>query len=688
MVAPEAACRNLERLAAEGGAGHYGFYEAIDYTPVAPAARASERRSAVVHGPSPGDEPPGAGLCAAGPPDAEALRRRPGVPGDRRCCCRSAFPRPPRPISHTADVSEARPARRTRRRRCGSSPTPAAPAPEVHLLSNGRYHVMVTNAGGGYSRWQDLAVTRWREDAHLRQLGHLLLSARRDERRSSGPPPISRRSGSPMHQTLRGDLLAVASRVSAPRPRPRHPHRDRVSPEDDIELRRVTLTNRARARRTIEVTSYAEVVLAPPAADALHPAFSNLFVQTEIWREPPGDSVHAPPALGRGAAALDDAPDDRARGGWRRGVVRNRPDASSSAAAARSPIRRRCDGAPAALGQPGLRCSIRSSASGSAFASSRRSRCASTWSPASAKRATPCLGLDRKVSRPAPGRPRLRAGLDAQPGRPAAAQRHRGRCAALRPPGRLDHLRQRLAARRAERARRRTAAANPGCGATASPATCRSCSLQIGDPANIELVRQLVQAHAYWRLKGLAVDLVIWNEDHSVYRQTPADRSWTSSPPASKPTWSTGPAASSCGRESRCRKKTASCCRRSRASSSPMMRGTLEEQVEPSRSRPSRRNRAELPPTSSRPRRPAPTSDDAGVVPPAICIFFNGLGGFTPDGREYVITTCARASDARALGERDRQSELRHRRLRERHCLHVERERPRVPPHAVVQRSR
>src|SRR5260370_40489134 len=55
-----------------------------------------------------------------------------------------------------------------------------------------------------------------------------------------------------------------------------------VSPEDDIELRRVHITNRSRAPRTIDVTSYAEVVLAPAAADALHPAFSNLFVQTEI----------------------------------------------------------------------------------------------------------------------------------------------------------------------------------------------------------------------------------------------------------------------------------------------------------------------------------------------------------------------------------------------------------------------
>jgi cellobiose phosphorylase len=54
--------------------------------------------------------------------------------------------------------------------------------------------------------------------------------------------------------------------------------------EDDIELRRVRITNQARTRRTIDVTSYAEVVLAPPAPDNLHPAFSNLFVQTEINR--------------------------------------------------------------------------------------------------------------------------------------------------------------------------------------------------------------------------------------------------------------------------------------------------------------------------------------------------------------------------------------------------------------------
>ncbi len=58
-----------------------------------------------------------------------------------------------------------------------------------------------------------------------------------------------------------------------------------MSPEDDIELRRIRLTNCSGTKRTIDLTSYAEVVLALPAADALHPAFSNLFVQTEIIRE-------------------------------------------------------------------------------------------------------------------------------------------------------------------------------------------------------------------------------------------------------------------------------------------------------------------------------------------------------------------------------------------------------------------
>jgi cyclic beta-1,2-glucan synthetase len=158
------------------------------------------------------------------------------------------------------------------------------PAPEVQLLSNGNYHVMVTNAGGGYSRWKDLAVTRWREDATCDNSGSFCY----------------------VRDAASGEFWSVAYQPTLKRPknyevtfsegRAEFRRRDRdfdthcevvVSSEDDIELRRVRITNRSRIRRVIEITSYAEVVLAPPAADALHPAFSNLFVQTELLHPQP-----------------------------------------------------------------------------------------------------------------------------------------------------------------------------------------------------------------------------------------------------------------------------------------------------------------------------------------------------------------------------------------------------------------
>ena len=90
--------------------------------------------------------------------------------------------------------------------------------------------------------------------------------------------------------------------------------------------------------------------------------------------------------------------------------------------------------------------------------------------------------------------------------------------------------------------------------------------VRIRDHERIALVRQAVQAHAYWRLKGLAVDL-IWNEDDSVYRQTLQEPSSISSPPVPKPRSSTGPAGFLSAAASRCRTTIAICCRPWRTSS-------------------------------------------------------------------------------------------------------------------------
>ena len=160
-----------------------------------------------------------------------------------------------------------------------SNPTP--PVPQVHLLSNGRYHVVISSAGGGYSRWRDLAVTRWREDATRDCWGTFVYL------RDLATGDFWSTAYQPTLRTTKG-YQAIFTQARAEF-RQRHAGLDihteiGVSPEDDVELRRITITNRTPAARVIELTSYAEVVLASPVADATHPAFSNLFVQTEFAR--------------------------------------------------------------------------------------------------------------------------------------------------------------------------------------------------------------------------------------------------------------------------------------------------------------------------------------------------------------------------------------------------------------------
>ena len=141
--------------------------------------------------------------------------------------------------------------------------SPDTPIPEVQLLSNGRYHVMITNAGGGYSRWKDMAVTRWREDSTCDNWGTFCY--------------IRDIASGVFWSTAYQPTLKPSKHYEAIFSEGRAEFRRRdqdfdthteiaVSPEDDIELRRITITNRARTRRTIDVTSYAEVVLASPAA--------------------------------------------------------------------------------------------------------------------------------------------------------------------------------------------------------------------------------------------------------------------------------------------------------------------------------------------------------------------------------------------------------------------------------------
>ncbi|MGH9902115.1 MAG: hypothetical protein ACRD68_09940, partial [Pyrinomonadaceae bacterium] len=153
------------------------------------------------------------------------------------------------------------------------------PTPRTQLLSNGTYSVMVTAGGTGYSACGGRAVTRWREDATRDHWGSFIYL--RDVRSgavwSAGYQPAPRPPqtyevafSEDKVEIWRGDpgLLTHTEII--------------VSPEDNAEVRRVSVTNTSPRAREIELTSYAEVVLAPPAADAAHPAFSNLFIETEF----------------------------------------------------------------------------------------------------------------------------------------------------------------------------------------------------------------------------------------------------------------------------------------------------------------------------------------------------------------------------------------------------------------------
>ncbi|NCN28073.1 hypothetical protein GW915_10900 [bacterium] len=151
--------------------------------------------------------------------------------------------------------------------------------PRTQLLSNGTYSVMLRATGTGYSRCGELAVNRWREDAACDDWGqHIYLRNRSTQALWSAGLLPTRTEPSEYEVNFSEDRVDIKRRdhgIST--------HTEIiVSPEDNVELRRVSLSNHSSQTMEIEVTSYFEAVFAPYADDLAHPAFSNLFVQTEF----------------------------------------------------------------------------------------------------------------------------------------------------------------------------------------------------------------------------------------------------------------------------------------------------------------------------------------------------------------------------------------------------------------------
>ncbi len=181
MVAPEEACLNLQRLAAEGAEGKFGFYEAIDYTPsrLQRGQASVVVRSFMAH--HQGMSLLSLAYLLLDRPMQKRFESDPLFQATT-LLLQERVPRATAFYSQTAERSESYPASPGAEASVRVFTSPDTLSPQVQLLSNGRYHVMITNAGGGYSRWKDIAVTRWQRRQHPRQLGHVLLHPRRGER--------------------------------------------------------------------------------------------------------------------------------------------------------------------------------------------------------------------------------------------------------------------------------------------------------------------------------------------------------------------------------------------------------------------------------------------------------------------------------------------------------------------------
>jgi cellobiose phosphorylase len=285
MLEPAEAAANLKRLAKEGAEGPFGFCESIDYTPremyesVPEGATATWNKGARVQAWFSHHQ--GMGLVAlTNVLEGDCMVRRfhadPRVQATE-LLLQERVPRfvpaaRPRPVEVTRVAPIVLPVSPRRFRAYDTF------YPHAAFLANGRYVTMITNAGGGYSSCRDLAVTRRREDGvsdpggqylYLRDVrSGAVWSATYQPTRST--PDEYRTTFLPDRAVIQQRNHDIDSRLEIA-----------VSPEDDVEVRRLSLTNRGSMIREIEVTSYVEVVLAPPGEDLAHPTFGKLFLETE-----------------------------------------------------------------------------------------------------------------------------------------------------------------------------------------------------------------------------------------------------------------------------------------------------------------------------------------------------------------------------------------------------------------------
>ncbi len=627
MVAPTAASENITRMEEAGWLGEWGFVDAVDHTPTrrGPSGEPVPCRTYMAHHSGMSllslasvllERPMQRRLLADPLLRAHDLLLQERVPD----VIRPVYPHPAEmrevPVAGQKDESEE-PATRV-------FTTADTPAPEVHLLGNGEYHVMISNAGGGYSQWNGLSVTRWLPDAAQDRWGQFCFIRDREtgEFWSATDQPTPRVPESYRVTFCHGRAefhridndLDVQTMIG-------------VSPEDHLEVRRTTVKNIGRLARSIDLTTYAEVVLAPQAADQAHRAFSNLFVTTELLPEKsailctrrPRSAGEKPPYLfhmmvlerprQEGTSFETDRSKFVGRGGSLQdpAALRSPGALSGSHGAVLDPIvsiRRSAEVAP----DQNIRVDVVTG-----VAPTREAALALIEKYQDFRLCDRVFELswthDQVVRRQvgvtdADVQTFCRLAAPILYGRSVLGQGKVARSPSLRNQSHLWAY---------------------GIGGDLPIVLVKAT-----DPGRIGLVKRVLQAHAFWRMKGLAVDLVIWNDDAGGYRHDLHD--------SLMGLISSGPYAALIDRPGgifvRRTDQMAEEDRRLLENSAAVIltdtAGTLREQLERRRSEPAR--------TLLRTSRSKRTEPDRDVPSPRReLIFFNGYGGFTPDGKEYVM---------------------------------------------------
>ncbi len=626
MVHPSLTCMNLKEMESLGYAGAYGFYEAVDFTPsrIPPGQNHAIVKSFMVH--HQGMTLLSLTYVLHNRPMQRRFEADPSLQATLMLL-QEKMPRITPFYPHTGDVQGVHKKNGESESLTRTFQTAQTPRPEVHLLSNGHYHVMVNNSGSGYSRWNDLAVTRWREDPTTDNSGTFcyIRDLASGEFWSNGYQPTQKNPET--FQTTFKQARAEFRR------------RDRdidtrteiiVSPEDDVELRRIRVTNRSWKRRTLEFTSYAEVVLAPQSSDESHPAFSNLFVQTELLQEK--NAILAT----RRSRSEDEKPPWMFHLMTVQGTVVREISFET--------VRSNFIGRMNSLSNPVAMTdsSVLSNTAGSVLDPVVAIRCTIILDPqetagvniftgVSESRDKSVALVDKYYDSYIADRVSELAWTHAQVvlKQLNATERDARVFGSLASSVIYPHPSRRASQKILEKNSR----GQSGLWGYGISGDIPLVLVRIQHQSGIDLVKEMVQAHAYWRIKGLMVDLVIWNEEQSGYRQELHDEIMRQIPQGSDYPQLNQKGGIFIRRLEQMSDEDRILIQTVARAILSDRRGTLAQQLE-------RPGWNEIPMPSLIPTRTHNRETDPGLSTSGEdLLYFNGIGGFSPDGKEYLIFT-------------------------------------------------